>query len=111
MKNDRMKTFAWLLLGLLITVSADAKNYRKKVKNAKGIEVIYQSSYKGEVGPDQLLMTVSGDQVSLLRVEAEPEDEKKKNPEEEIAQPDKRDYLDYSQLKSYNWAELPNGKP
>ncbi len=110
MKNDRMKTFAWLLLGLLITVSADAKNYRKKVKNAKGIEVIYQSSYKGEVGPDQLLMTVSGDQVSLLRVEAEPEDEKKKNPEEEIAQPDKRDYLDYSQLKSYNWAELPNGK-
>lgn len=110
MKNDRMKTFAWLLLGLLITVSADAKNYRKKVKNAKGIEVIYQSSYKGEVGPDQLLMTVSGDQVSLLRVEAEPEDEKKKNPEEEIAQPDKRDYLDYSQLKSYNWAELPSGK-
>ena len=49
MKNERMKTFAWLLLGLLITVSADAKNYRKKVKNAKGIEVIYQSSYKGDV--------------------------------------------------------------
>ena len=40
MKNMKVKTMGCLLLGLLITVTVDAKNYRKKVKNAKGIEVI-----------------------------------------------------------------------
>ena len=49
MKNMKVKTMGCLLLGLLITVTVDAKNYRKKVKNAKGIEVIFQSSYKGKV--------------------------------------------------------------
>lgn len=109
MKNMKVKTMGCLLLGLLITVTVDAKNYRKKVKNAKGIEVIFQSSYKGKVSPGQMLMTVSGDQVSLQRIE-EVDKEEKKDQEDEIAQPEKRDYMDYSQFKSYTWAELPNGK-
>ena len=109
MKNMKVKTMGCLLLGLLITVTVDAKNYRKKVKNAKGIEVIFQSSYKGKVSPGQMLMTVSGDQVSLQRVEEEDKEEKK-DQGEEIAQPEKRDYMDYSQFKSYTWAELPSGK-
>lgn len=88
MKNMKVKTMGCLLLGLLITVTVDAKNYRKKVKNAKGIEVIFQSSYKGKVSPGQMLMTVSGDQVSLQRVEEEDKEEKK-DQEEEIAQPEK----------------------
>ena len=54
-------------------------------------------------------MTVSGDQVSLRRVEEEDKEEKK-DQEDGIAQPEKRDYLDYSQFKSYTWAELPSGK-
>ena len=58
MKNFTMKEL-WLLLCCLMAVSAiHAQNYSKKVKNAKGIEVTYQSSYKGKVRPGYLLMTV-----------------------------------------------------
>ena len=49
---------AWLLMLCLLTVSAAAaQNLQKKVKNAKGIEVIYQSSYKGKIRPGQIKMT------------------------------------------------------
>ncbi len=60
---------AWLLMLCLLTVSAAAaQNLQKKVKNAKGIEVIYQSSYKGKIRPGQIKMTVSGNQVALESV-------------------------------------------
>ena len=56
---------AWLLMLCLLTVSAAAaQNLQKKVKNAKGIEVIYQSSYKGKIRPGQIKMTVSGKRLS-----------------------------------------------
>ena len=58
MKNMKVKTMGCLLLGLLITVTVDAKNYRKKVKNAKGIEVIFQSSYKGKVSPGPIVSKI-----------------------------------------------------
>ena len=71
MKNFTMKEL-WLLLCCLMAVSAiHAQNYSKKVKNAKGIEVTYQSSYKGKVRPGYLLMMVSTDRVSLENKRAE----------------------------------------
>ena len=67
---------AWLLMLCLLTVSAAAaQNLQKKVKNAKGIEVIYQSSYKGKIRPGQIKMTVSGNQVALESVSPKGEKE------------------------------------
>ena len=42
------------MLCLLTVSAAAAQNLQKKVKNAKGIEVIYQSSYKGKIRPGQI---------------------------------------------------------
>lgn len=51
MKNLTQKN-VWLFLCCLLAASAaHAQNYQKKVKNAKGIEVTYQSSYKGRRAP------------------------------------------------------------
>lgn len=68
-----------LALCCLLTVSATyAENIRKKVKNAAGIEVTYQSSYKGKTAPGQLLMKVMGNEVSLTQIPPKEEADKKK---------------------------------
>ena len=110
MKNFTMKEL-WLLLCCLMAVSAiHAQNYSKKVKNAKGIEVTYQSSYKGKVRPGYLLMTVSTDRVSLenKRAESKQPNDNQVRPEDKT--PVTGSYIDYTTCQSYRRAELPNGK-
>ena len=91
-------------LAACLCLSASAQNYQKKLKNAKAITVEYQTSYKGNVRPGGVLMTVSGDQVSLENVM--PADA----PQPEAGQLSTANYVDYSVKKAYKRAELPNGK-
>lgn len=110
MKNLTQKN-VWLFLCCLLAASAaHAQNYQKKVKNAKGIEVTYQSSYKGKTRPGHQLMTVSGDQVSLKSVwpEKEKKEESETRPQDKA--PRIGNYIDYAVRQSYRRAELPNGK-
>ena len=65
MKRTILKNVGIGLCFLLSTGTVCAQNYPGKVKNAQGIEVTYQSNYKGKARPGHLLMTVSGDRVSL----------------------------------------------
>ena len=68
MKRTILKNVGIGLCFLLSTGTVCAQNYPGKVKNAQGIEVTYQSNYKGKARPGHLLMTVSGDRVSLTNV-------------------------------------------
>ena len=54
-----------VLAGCITASAAKAPNIVKSVRNAKGIEVTYQNSYKGHVSPGTMTMTVIGDQVAL----------------------------------------------
>ena len=99
---------AWLLMLCLLTVSAAAaQNLQKKVKNAKGIEVIYQSSYKGKIRPGQIKMTVSGNQVALESVSPKGEKETATEGIREDKQPVIKNYIDYAGREANKWAELP----
>lgn len=93
---------------LLSTGTVCAQNYPGKVKNAQGIEVTYQSNYKGKARPGHLLMTVSGDRVSLTNVW--PEQNDCPNPRPEDKTPVTGSYIDYTTRQAYRRAELPNGQ-
>ena len=105
MKRNHLKAFI-CCFGLCLACNvANAVNYVKKVKNAKGIEVTYQSVYKGKVRPGQMLVSVVGDKMVLSKVAPQ-----EKTPEEMLYKaPVTKEYVDYSALKSYLWAELPDG--
>lgn len=104
---NRMKTVVCCLGLCLMSNAVSAVNYVRKVKNAKGIEVTYQSVSKGKVRPGQFLVTVVGNEMSLTKVE----DPSHVKTEEEILykSPVTKEFVDYTALKSYLWAELPNG--
>lgn len=75
MKNQTMKLFA-LMLCLFVAASAMAVDKKtaalvKQVKKAAGIEVVYQSSYKGKVRPGGMAMKVVGTEVALNGVRPE----------------------------------------
>lgn len=102
-----MKQVCILLVSLLMCTAAEAQNYAAKLKKAKGIEVTYQSVYKGKVSPGSTIMKVYGDQVRLENVW--PEDKKKENtnaPKEKRLQ--QESYIDYSRQCSYRRAIMPN---
>lgn len=108
MKHLNVKSCCLMVCCLLTVTTAEAENIRKKVKNAPGIEVTYQSSYKGKVAPGQVLMKVVGDEVILTSLKPEGK------PAEEIREQDKApvitNYIDYEACKSYKRAELPDGR-
>lgn len=52
MKRTILKDVGIGLCFLLSTGTIYAQNYPRKVKNAQGIEVTYQSNYKGKARPD-----------------------------------------------------------
>lgn len=96
-------------------VFAQKLNIAKKVKNAKGIEVTFQSSYKGHVSPGGMLMKISGDQVALTRIPVErqgnPEARPAQDPERPVLkQPQTFNYMDYGKNETYRVCELPSGK-
>ena len=65
MKYINIVTCSLLACYAMTFSTAGAENIRKKTKNAAGIEVTYQSSYKGKVMPGELLMKVVGNEVSF----------------------------------------------
>ncbi len=102
-----MKQVCILLVSLLMGTAVEAQNYAAKLKKAKGIEVTYQSVYKGKVSPGSTIMKVYGDQVKLENVW--PKDKKKENanaPKEK--RPQQESYIDYSRQCSYRRAIMPN---
>lgn len=98
---------ATLLILLFAAPVAIAQNYAKKLRNAKGIEVIYQSSFKGKVSPGKTIMTVCGNQVSI-----DPLRPGQTKPEK-VTEPRKHavieSFVDYANHESLNRALLPNG--
>ena len=114
MKNILQKS-VWMMALCFIATSVYAQVSPKKFKKAKGIEVTYQSSYKGKVRPGQMLMKVSGDQVALeaVRPKMDPQMANKPRPENDgrprRQMPITKSYMDYSANEYYNWASLPNG--
>lgn len=77
MKYINIVTCSLLACYAMTFSTAGAENIRKKTKNAAGIEVTYQSSYKGKVMPGELLMKVVGNEVSLKQVRPEKENPRK----------------------------------
>ena len=114
MKNILQKS-VWMMALCFIATSVCAQVSPKKFKKAKGIEVTYQSSYKGKVRPGQMLMKVNGDQVALeaVRPKMNPQMANKPRPENDARprrqMPITKSYMDYSANEYYNWASLPNG--
>ena len=114
MKNFLQKS-VWMMALCFIATSVYAQVSPKKFKNAKGIEVTYQSCYKGKVRPGQMLMKVSGDQVALeaVRPKMDPQIANRPRPENDACprrqMPVTKSYMDYSANEYYNWASLPNG--
>ena len=108
MKRTILKNVGIGLCFLLSTGTVCAQNYPGKVKNAQGIEVTYQSNYKGKARPGHLLMTVSGDRVSLTNVWPEQNDRPDPRPEDKT--PVTGSYIDYTTRQAYRRAELPNGQ-
>ena len=109
MKNFLQKS-VWMMALCFIATSVYAQVSPKKFKKAKGIEVTYQSSYKGKVRPGEMIMKVSGDQVSLES--AMPKIDRK--PVEDgrpiYKMPKTKSFMDYSANEYYRWAELPSGE-
>ena len=106
MKINHLRAFMCCLGFCLMSNAVNAVNYVKKVKNAKGIEVTYQSVYKGKVKPGQMLVSVVGDKMVLNKL-ADPAHEQTEE-EKLYKAPITKEYVDYSALKSYLWAELPD---
>ena len=105
MKRTILKNVGIGLCFLLSTGTVCAQNYPGKVKNAQGIEVTYQSNYKGKARPGHLLMTVSSDRVSLTNVWPEQNDRPDPRPEDKT--PVTGSYIDYTTRQAYRRAELP----
>ena len=114
MKNILKKSI-WTLALCILATSVYAQISPKKFKKAKGIEVTYQSSYKGKISPGGMLMRVCGDQVALENVFPKPKGMPKGMPKvtPENKPAGKRlvtkNYVDYAAQEFYRWSELPNG--
>ena len=96
MKYINIVTCSLLACYAMTFSTAGAENIRKKTKNAAGIEVTYQSSYKGKVMPGELLMKVVGNEVSLKQVR--PEKEKPQEVRKQDKAPIVDNYIDYQAL-------------
>ena len=103
---NHLKDFVCCLALCLTCNVVNAVNYVKKVKNAKGIEITYQSVYKGKVRPTQLMVSIVGNQMALSKVQ--PATEEKTEEEKLYKTPITKEFVDYTALKSYQWAELPD---
>lgn len=89
--------------------AAKTVNYVKAVKGAKGIEVTYQSGYKGHVSPVRTLVTICGDEAAIT-TQMPQRDEAKEAQEAAPKRPVVSNYVDYATDKSYRLALLPDGE-
>lgn len=95
-------SLAAVLLLSLVAPNVFSQNYVKKLKGAKGIEVMYESSFKGKVSPVKTLMTVCGEEVEISTVLPDQE-----NKEGSLEQ---KTFIDYATNETYRLAVLPNGE-
>lgn len=95
---------AFCLSAVVANAADNTKNLLKKVKKAQGIEVVFQSSYKGHVSPSTLSMKITGTEVALER----------NTPRESQLEAGgvlkSSDYQDWSQHVSKRLATLPSGR-
>ena len=94
------------IISMAITTASAANNTKsllKKLKKAKGVEIVYQSSYKGHVSPAKLSMKVIGDQVALERMLPEGQ-----QPREGMLKT--ATYHDWATATCRKVATLPSGK-
>lgn len=98
--------FALFLMIFLSVPVAYSQNYVKKLRGTKGIEVVYQSSYKGKISPVKTLMTVCGNQVSIKTMRPENQEKADESKRSLVIE----SYIDYATHESYRWASLPNGE-
>ena len=109
MKNIYLKN-VWMLITCLLALSVQAQVSPKKFKKAKGIEVTYQSSYKGKVRPGEMIMKVNGDQVALESIMPKRDNQPANDGRPVYKLPVTKSYMDYSANEYYRWAELPSGE-
>ena len=109
MKNILQKS-VWMMALCFIATSVCAQVSPKKFKKAKGIEVTYQSSYKGKVRPGEMIMKVSGDQVSLESAMPKIDRKPVEDGRPVYKMPKTKSFMDYSANEYYRWAELPSGE-
>ena len=109
MKNFLQKS-VWMMALCFIATSVYAQVSPKKFKKAKGIEVTYQSSYKGKVRPGEMIMKVSGDQVSLESAMPKIDRKPVEDGRPVYKMPKTKSFMDYSANEYYRWAELPSGE-
>ena len=109
MKNFLQKSI-WMVALCILATSAYAQVSPKKFKKAKGIEETYQNRYKGKVRPGEMIMKVSGDQVSLESVMPKFDRKPADDGRPEYNLPVTKSYMDYAANEYYRWAELPSGE-
>lgn len=93
------------IAGTVNLMAAKKSDIVKSVRNAKGIEVSYKSSYGDRTMPGATLMTVIGKEAM---VEATPRPEGSRR--EGRMMPETKTYLDYATGESYRVATLPDGE-
>lgn len=101
-----MKKSCLLLLCLVACAGAMAQNYAKKLRKAKGIEVVYRSVYKDKAMPGGVRMLVVGEQAKMESVRPEAADDGAARG----GGLRQNSYIDYSRRCSYKRAVLPNGE-
>ena len=109
MKNILQKSI-WMMALCIFATSVYAQVSPKKFTKAKGIEVIYQNSYKGKVRPGEMIMKVSGDQVALENVMPKFDRKPADDGRPVYKLPVTKSYMDYAANEYYRWAELPSGE-
>lgn len=110
MKNIPFIRIFFTLFFVQIGLNAEAQNYAKKLKKASAIEVSYHHSYKGKIQPDDVVMTVVGNKVSIQNKQFSEKINTQIGNNKEEKQLVTGTYIDYSSLCAYKRAELPNGK-
>ena len=68
MKNRLFLVVAMICMAMTTNAATNTKSVIKKLKKAKGVEVVFASSYKGRGGKPSLSMKIVGDQVALERI-------------------------------------------
>src|SRR3712207_3511268 len=95
---------ALCMVALLADAADTPKNLLKEVRRAAGIEVIFQSSYKGHVSPVTTSMTVVGTNVALKR------NDSRGHELESGGRLRSADYQDWSEMLTRRVATLPSGR-
>lgn len=99
-----------LLCGAVAMPLTVAQNYQRKLKKAKGIEVIYQNGNMGKLMPGEMKLTVVGSHAAYERIYTDEELKREAATRAADRSPVSYQYLDFDKSMTYRLAKLPNGK-